>query len=444
MIDETGSNAWTPAGSAAATESTTESTGAATTQSASAEPAGFCQDCGRPLTRETARVVGTGVFCEPCLQVRLAGGAPGSAPYSAPGAPPPPPTSPVGTMPPAPGQPSPALAGVLGLIPGVGAMYNGQFAKGIAHIAIFAVLSFLSDHVSGIFGIMMAGWVFYQIFDAIHTARARRDGLPLPNTFGLNDIGERFAAGKWTAYTPPTTRPAAGPSDTVPPAAASTTAPGWNHVSPVPPAVAPPVPPQGSPYANWAGYMPPSAFANPYATPPVPAPAAEAPFAHGATAPVAPVLPARRFPVAAIWLIALGFLFLLANVVPSWHFSERWAAPVALLIFAGWALYRRISHIDQIRSTALVTGRPYVVAVVRVPLILATLALEFILQNLNIATVGQTWPLLLIVIGGLALIDRASFVPPAPAETAPFASPTPASSGAATSTGEPANKEVQP
>ena len=38
------------------------------------------------------------------------------------------------------GTPNPAAAAVLGLIPGVGAMYNGQFFKGLIHVVIFAVL----------------------------------------------------------------------------------------------------------------------------------------------------------------------------------------------------------------------------------------------------------------------------------------------------------------
>ena len=38
------------------------------------------------------------------------------------------------------GGPNPVAAAVLGLIPGVGAMYNGQFFKGLIHVVIFAVL----------------------------------------------------------------------------------------------------------------------------------------------------------------------------------------------------------------------------------------------------------------------------------------------------------------
>ena len=98
--------------------------------------------------------------------------------------------------PPLPDVPLPWLAALLGLIPGVGAMYNGQFAKGLAHLAIFAVLISLADHVDGIFGVFVAGWIFYQAFEAFHTARARRDGLPLPNAFGLNEVGDRLGFGR--------------------------------------------------------------------------------------------------------------------------------------------------------------------------------------------------------------------------------------------------------
>jgi hypothetical protein len=354
------------------------------------------------------RTVGTGVFCEPCLQTRLSGGMPGAVP---------PPTTPVGTMPPVPGEPSPALAGLLGLIPGVGAMYNGQFAKGIAHIAIFAILMSLADHVSAIFGLMAAGWIFYQVFDAIHTARARRDGLPLPNTFGLNDIGERVGYGRsWAATaqvnTPPP--PAAAATPYTPPAAQT----GWSDVPPTPGAATAP-PPNAAAYANWAGYVPPAAFGAGVAVPP-PTPSVDpAPYANvysqapGVVPP--PVPPARRFPIAALILIAFGVLFLIANVVPSWHFGERWAVPLILAIWAAWMLTRRLTTLDQIRATSAISGRPWIIAVIRFPLILATLSLMFVLQDLDLATITQTWPLMLIVAGGLALVDRASAYTPAPA-----------------------------
>ena len=155
-------------------------------------PVAFCQTCGRSLTRETARPVGQAIFCEPCLEARLAGG---------PAQPPPPPGA-YGQVPyaqafdpAAPSLPNPGLATILGFIPGVGAMYNEQYAKGIVHLIVFVLLIIITGSY-GIFGIFIAGWEFYMAIDANHTARARRDGLPVPNPFGLNDIGERLGFGK--------------------------------------------------------------------------------------------------------------------------------------------------------------------------------------------------------------------------------------------------------
>ena len=46
---------------------TTSTEGTTPTGGGTAERVGFCQDCGTPLTRETMRAVGTGVFCEAVL-----------------------------------------------------------------------------------------------------------------------------------------------------------------------------------------------------------------------------------------------------------------------------------------------------------------------------------------------------------------------------------------
>src|SRR5271155_2466072 len=180
----------------------------------------FCQNCGKPLCQECTRTVGSAVFCEPCLAARLAGA--GSPPpaggayttgpsggtytysgneagvnYSVSGVIPPPTP---------PGAPNPGLAALLGFIPGVGAMYNGQYAKGVVHLVVFAILVSLANE-NGIFGLFIAGWVCYQVIEAHHTAKARRDGTPLPNPFGLNDLGERLGFGKaWPGTTGATTQ----------------------------------------------------------------------------------------------------------------------------------------------------------------------------------------------------------------------------------------------
>ena len=92
----------------------------------------------------------------------------------------------VGTaMPPPAVQTSAGLAFLLGLIPGVGAIYNGQYLKGFMHVAVLGVLiSVLSSgHVSGsaapFVGLLIASWFFYMPFEAYHTAKKRQMGVPV-------------------------------------------------------------------------------------------------------------------------------------------------------------------------------------------------------------------------------------------------------------------------
>ena len=184
----------------------------------------FCQICGRAVASDADRLAGRAFACGLCNETKLAVPASVGAPYPGsetpgpgpsatfgggipPGAIPPyaPPPSPAGDV------PNPGLAALLGLIPGVGAMYNGQYAKGIVHLIVFAVLSSLVD-TNGIFLLFVFGWVAYQSIEAHHTARARRDGTPLPNPFGLNDIGEKLGFGKsWPNYPSNPGVPPAGP-----------------------------------------------------------------------------------------------------------------------------------------------------------------------------------------------------------------------------------------
>ncbi|HVN07263.1 MAG TPA: DUF5668 domain-containing protein, partial [Bryobacteraceae bacterium] len=78
----------------------------------------------------------------------------------------------------------PGLACLLGFIPGVGAIYNGQYAKGLVHAIIFGLLvSITSSGTAGdlepLFGIMIGVWVMYMALEAYHTARKRRAGEPV-------------------------------------------------------------------------------------------------------------------------------------------------------------------------------------------------------------------------------------------------------------------------
>lgn len=89
---------------------------------------------------------------------------------------------------------SPALAFVLGFIPGVGAIYNGQYAKGLVHAVIFGLLvTAISSHsahgLEPLFGILLAAFVFYMAIEAMHTARKRITGQPVEEFSSLSSIG---------------------------------------------------------------------------------------------------------------------------------------------------------------------------------------------------------------------------------------------------------------
>ncbi|MGC2108380.1 MAG: B-box zinc finger protein [Candidatus Korobacteraceae bacterium] len=160
----------------------------------------YCRTCGKPLCSTCARDVRGVVYCEECLASHLSGvlPPPGSA------------AMPPGAVPPT-GMPSPKVAAILGFIPGVGAMYNGEFAKGFIHVLVFATLIWLAnpDHGSGLFGLAIAAFAIYMPIEAYQTAKAREMGLPPPDPFGFNHL---FGSGS------PSARPASGaPANVVPP-----------------------------------------------------------------------------------------------------------------------------------------------------------------------------------------------------------------------------------
>jgi len=99
---------------------------------------------------------------------------------------------------------SPGLAFLLGLIPGVGAIYNGQYVKGLIHVVVFGVLISIvsSGEASGglepLFGMMIATWIFYMAFEAYHTAKKRQLGQAVEefsSLISLRNPQSRFPVG---------------------------------------------------------------------------------------------------------------------------------------------------------------------------------------------------------------------------------------------------------
>ena len=138
----------------------------------------YCRTCGKPMCEVCRRNVRGTFYCEECIANRLQDAMP---PAGA--------SAPIPPMPHNSHAPSPGLAAMLGFIPGVGAMYNGQFAKALIHVVVFVSIIWFTSNVSGVVGgIFIPFFVFYMVFEAYKTAHARELGLPLPDPFGLEGL----------------------------------------------------------------------------------------------------------------------------------------------------------------------------------------------------------------------------------------------------------------
>ena len=393
------------------------------------QPIAFCQNCGKSLDNDTIRKVGSAVYCEPCLASKIgAPPTPGSAP----------PYAKVNFVASANGQPifntsrpNPGLAALLGLIPGVGAMYNEQYAKGVVHLIIFALLVSFS-HVTGIFVLFVFGWIAYMSIEAHHTAKARLEGSPLPNPFGFNDIGERMGFGSaW-----PGADPAAAARDAVNVAAdhINAAAAGFQR----PPIVTPP--PAGSPWATPTSYTPadtppPSAtysqpysqpYTNPYSnpyTPPVYTPVS-------ATIPpyVPPPIPPNRFPTGAVVLIGLGMLFLLGTMGLFNALPGPSLVGVILLGIGVWIFLRRMTETGMTLSDD--GSANYQLRVLRAfkgSIWLIFIGILVLLDAFRLVRWSYSWPTIIILAGVMMIIQRtvyanaaaAVYAPVTPSQTVP-------------------------
>lgn len=149
----------------------------------------FCRACGKALCENCKRPAQGTVFCEE--HVPAAAAAPAAAPSGA------------AVLPVYDPSVSPGLALFLGFIPGVGAIYNGQYAKGLVHAIVFGmIISIMDSGASGglgpLFGFLFAAFIFYMAFEAYHTARKRRAGEPVDEFSSLINLRggpSRFPAG---------------------------------------------------------------------------------------------------------------------------------------------------------------------------------------------------------------------------------------------------------
>jgi hypothetical protein len=274
------------------------------------------------------------IHCEQCVAERM-------------GTVPPPPANPyqassayqAAFVPRASAGPNPNLAGLLGAIPfGVGAIYNGQYTKGLVHLGIFVFLvvslsSNLPGYLYPVLGIAMAFFIVYQIIDAVRTAKALQAQQPPPDPFGLATM---FSPGE---------------------------------------------------RAEQADFS------------------------------------SKAVPTGAVVLIGLGVLFLLHNL-GIWFLNVDVLWPVILIALGVWLLIRRQSCGRASYRRQSVAG----------PAILITIGSISLIDNLHGPGWGRTWPLILLVLGAVKLLERSGhlggpMIPPPgsyPPPDTPATTPPPA------------------
>lgn len=291
----------------------------------------YCRTCGKPLCAACTRDVKGVIYCENCLAARLEGVQPPALAAGGPAAP----FVPAGpAYAPVPqGGPNPALAGILaGFFPfGVGAVYCGQYAKGLAHLVIFTLLivgsSSGSDVAGTLFGLGIAFFYIYQIVDAVRTAKALQMGQAPPDPFGL---AQAFGAGE--------------------------------------------------------------------------------------------KIDASKVPAGAVILIVIGLMFLLRNT-GLFNFSFHLVWPVFLMLLGGWLFARawgvagtfttRFCYCDRCRMRRI-----------SFPVMLFTVGLLWLLDDVSRLEFGRTWPVLFLVFG-IMLLLRNSASTSGHQEQVVVASPTP-------------------
>lgn len=270
----------------------------------------YCRTCGKALCSNCTRPVKGVIYCEDCLGAKMEGTVPPGTAAFAPAAP----AGGTSSYIPAASGPNPALAGVLaGFFPfGVGAVYTGQYAKGLAHLIIFGLLIAgvsASDHggseiLGVVCGLGIAFFYVYQIIDSVRSARALQLGQAPPDPFNL---AQTFTAGER--------------------------------------------------------------------------------------------IDTKRIPAGAVILILIGVLFLLHTLgLSEFGVGRFW--PIILIVLGAWMFARNFGLLggDPSCCTRRLMG----------PAIVTTIGILFLLSELHVAHFDRTWPIILLVIGAVKLVQSSA------------------------------------
>jgi hypothetical protein len=144
---------------------------------AEVDATGYCRNCGKALCPECTRDVRGALYCEECL-ARIVGVPSAQAQAQ---------TTPQAY---AKSDANPGLALLLGFIPGLGAVYNGEYIKALIHVVIFGGLIAVHNSIMNaddmnagymaFIHVAIACFYFYMPIDAYRVAKARRQGAAPP------------------------------------------------------------------------------------------------------------------------------------------------------------------------------------------------------------------------------------------------------------------------
>jgi hypothetical protein len=149
----------------------------------------YCRACGKPLCDDCRREAAGTIYCDEHVPAQAAPPPPPSGyarPPYAPPYPPPPPAYPTTNV-------SPGLAFFLGLIPGVGAIYNGQYAKGLVHAVVWGVLMSIANSnaahgLEPVFVMLVIAWWAYMALEAHRTAHRLAAGEAVDEYSSIVDL----------------------------------------------------------------------------------------------------------------------------------------------------------------------------------------------------------------------------------------------------------------
>jgi hypothetical protein len=145
-----------------------------------ADATGYCRNCGKAMCPQCTREVRGALYCETCLGNLV--------------------MAPASPAPAATAGPNPGVAALLGFIPGLGAVYNGEYVKALIQVVVFggmiAALSSdsLSEGYEAFFGIALGCFCLYMPIDSYRVAKARRLGLPEPSSLPTTASGRPVGA----------------------------------------------------------------------------------------------------------------------------------------------------------------------------------------------------------------------------------------------------------